>query len=339
MKRLALGLVALLALGGGGYGFLQKFRIEGLEQIRVVERDGALETSTALPEDDTAVLLPSTKSGVPVARRGDTIRIASFNIQVLGSTKLSKPLVMERLAQIARKFDIIAVQEIRSLDQTVLPQFVDLINSGGRAYDFVIGPRLGRTVSKEQYAYIFDRASIEVDRSQTYTMHDPADLMHREPFVALFRVRGPSPQEAFTFRLVNVHTDPEEVSREAALTAQILQKVRDDGVGEDDVIVLGDFNANDRQLRELSDLDGMTLTVQGVATTPRGTKQYDNIVFDPAATVEFTGRAGVFDFLRAYNLSVEEAIEISDHLPVWAEFSIYEGASRVAHAPRPADAR
>jgi len=338
MKRLALGMMTLLALAGGGYGFLQKFKIEGLDHLRVVERDEPLFTPGETV-DQPAAVLHSTATGVPVARSGDTIRIASFNIQVMGSTKLSKPLVMERLAQIVRKFDIVAVQEIRALDQTVLPQFVDLINSGGRTYDFVIGPRLGRTVSKEQYAYIFDRASIEVDRSQSYTMHDPADVMHREPFVALFRVRGPSPREAFTFRLVNLHTDPEEVKREAALTAQILQKVRDDGVGEDDVIVLGDFNANDRQLRELSDLRGMTLTVQGVSTTPRGTAQYDNIVFDPSATVEFTGRAGVLDFLRAYNLSIEEAVEISDHLPVWAEFSIYEGSSRLARSPVPTDTK
>jgi len=338
MKRLAIGIAALLALAGGGYGFLQKFKIEGLDHLRVVERDAPLAAASPVIADDGAPLLPIS-TDVPVARSGDTVRIAAFNIQVLGSTKLSKPLVMERLAQIVRKFDVVAVQEIRSLDQTVLPQFVDLINSGGRTYDYVIGPRLGRTISKEQYAFIFDRASIEVDRSQTYTIHDPSDVMHREPFVALFRVRGPAPEEAFTFRLVNLHTDPEEVKREAALTAQILRKVRDDGVGEDDVIVLGDFNASDRELRKLSDLNAMTLTVQGVSTTPRGTAQYDNIVFDPAATVEFTGRAGVFDFLRAYNLSIEEAVEISDHLPVWAEFSIYEGASRVARAPVKADAR
>ena len=55
--------------------------------------------------------------------------------------------------------------------------------------------------------------------------------------------------------------------------------------------------------------------------------QRDNIVFDSLATVEFTGRSGVVDFLRALNLTVEQAREISDHLPVWAEFSVYEGAN------------
>ena len=57
----------------------------------------------------------------------------------------------------------------------------------------------------------------------------------------------------------------------------------------------------------------------------RGDKQYDNILFSRVATTEFSGRGGVFDFLRQYNLTLEQALAVSDHLPVWAEFSIYEG--------------
>ena len=52
-----------------------------------------------------------------------------------------------------------------------------------------------------------------------------------------------------------------------------------------------------------------------------------------SATVEFTGRGGVFDFLRHYNLRIDDALNISDHLPVWAEFSIFEGATAPAVNP------
>lgn len=71
-----------------------------------------------------------------------TIRIASYNIQVFGTSKLGKPQVMGILANVVRRFDIVAIQEVRSADQTILPQFVDLINAEGARYDFVIGPRL-----------------------------------------------------------------------------------------------------------------------------------------------------------------------------------------------------
>ena len=90
---------------------------------------------------------------------------------MLGRTKAAKPHVMDYLARIMRQYDVIAVQEIRSADQSILPTFVDQINATGRHYDFVIGPRLGRTSVKEQYAFIFDTASVEVDRNQLYTGH------------------------------------------------------------------------------------------------------------------------------------------------------------------------
>jgi hypothetical protein len=71
-----------------------------------------------------------------------------------------------------------------------------------------------------------------------------------------------------------------------------------------------------------------------VATNTRGTKQYDNVLFSELATTEYTGRWGVFDMVRQFNLTVEEALEISDHLPVWAEFGLLEGGQRGRVATR-----
>ena len=34
--------------------------------------------------------------------------------------------------------------------------------------------------------------------------------------------------------------------------------------------------------------------------------------------------------MRQFNLSLQEALEISDHLPVWAEFSIRENGQQAA---------
>ena len=82
---------------------------------------------------------------------------------------------------------------------------------------------------------------------------------------------------------------------------------------------------DDKNLGQLGQISGMTWVISGTPTNTRGTAQYDNIVFQRQATSEFTGRAGIFDYMRQYNLSMEEALEVSDHMPVWAEFSAYEG--------------
>ena len=141
--------------------------------------------------------------------------------------------------------------------------------------------------------------------------------------------------EAFTFTLVNVHTDPDIVATEMSVMDDVYRVVRDDGRDEDDVIILGDFNADSEHLGELGQISGITWAISGLPTNVRRTEQYDNIIFHRDATKEFVGRSGVVDFMRDYNLSTEEALEVSDHLPVWAEFSIYEGGTPGYVASRP----
>lgn len=279
-----------------------------------------------------------TSRQAPPAQAGDTIRIASFNIQVFGESKLSNRAVMDKIVKICRHFDVIAIQEIRANDQNIMPQFVQMLNSDGSRYDFAIGPRLGRTDSKEQYAFVFDTNSIEFDRNQLYTIDDPDDLIHREPLVGWFRARGPNPQEAFTFSLVNIHTTPDPprvLLGELNVLDDVFVAVRDDGRQEDDVIILGDFNASHRQLGELGQIPGIACAIGDmqdasgrtipIPTNTLGKSQYDNLVFHSGATTEYVGRAGVFDFAREYNLSLSDAAQISDHFPVWAEFSVFEG--------------
>ncbi|MGH7134125.1 MAG: endonuclease/exonuclease/phosphatase family protein [Pirellulales bacterium] len=263
-------------------------------------------------------------SAPPVERSGNTIRVASFNIQVFGEKKFSKPEVADVLARVIRYFDVVAIQEIRDSNDDFLQRFVSQVNSSGAYYDYVIGPRLGRTNSKEQYAFIYNAASLECDRQNVYTVDDPDDLLHREPLVAGFRVRGPPPEQAFTFTLVDIHTDPDEAQAELNVLDDVFRAVRDDGRGEDDVILLGDLNADDHHFGELGQMAYITWVITGMPTNTRGTHLYDNILFDSRTTIEYDRRAGVFDLMKEFHLSMEQALAISDHLPIWAEFSLTE---------------
>ncbi len=209
------------------------------------------------------------------------------------------------------------------------------INADGSRYDFVIGPRLGRTVSTEQYAFVYDTNRIEVDRSAIGTMSDPSDLLHREPFVARFRTRANSTAAPFSFWLVNSHTDPDEVKTEVDALAgafQIMQTARPD---EDDVILLGDLNASEQQLGKLGQVPGIAWVVTGTTTNTRRNKAYDNILFSRIYTTEYTGRWGVVDIQSVLGLTPEQALEVSDHFPVWAEFRIWESgpANNTAQLP------
>lgn len=270
---------------------------------------------------------------------GGTLLIASFNIQVLGTSKMSKPGMPQKLATIIRHFDLVAIQEVRSKENNILPDLVSAINADGSRYSFLIGPRLGRSNSKEQYAFVFNTNTIEHDPSSVGTISDPSDLLHREPFVARFRARTQSPEKAFTFWMVDIHTDPDEVPQEVDALADVFDVMRKARADEDDVILLGDLNANDSQLGRLGKYPGIRWTVTGVTTNTRKTKAYDNILFEGQATAEYTGRWGVVDLESAMGINLDQALQISDHLPIWAEFQVWEATSAPSFADRTPNVR
>jgi len=260
-------------------------------------------------------------------RSQQTILIASFNIQAFGEKKIGNRTTAERIATIIRLFDVVGIQEVRAIDQTIIPQLLRYINANGAQYDYILGPRLGRSSSKEQYCYIYDTARVVSSPQASYTVDDSADFLHREPLVARFVTRVPPGYRPFTFSLMNIHTDPDEVKQELPVMHTVLRGVREyewATAGEDDVLLLGDLNAEPSKFGQLAQVPGIYWIIQNQPTNTRKTKIYDNILFDRGLTNEFTGRAGVLDMAEMFGISMEEAITISDHMPIWGEFSIVE---------------
>lgn len=253
------------------------------------------------------------------------IRVATMNLDSFDSDKAARLDVVRILAQMVSHFDVVALQEITSGEQHVLPTLVDAANQLGGNYDFVIGPRTGRGNERQQFAFVYDKQRVDVDRYELYSVQDPDDLLQHEPLVGWFRARGVEPSDAFTFTLVNMLVNAEETVRENRVTRSVFEQVRNDRRGEDDVILLGDFGVNADQLRQLVDMPNAVFTISDMPTNPQHNRTHINVVVDRHATVELTGRSGVFDFLRELNLTMEQALSISEHLPVWAEFSVYEG--------------
>lgn len=267
---------------------------------------------------------PMARQVFQLERDSDSLTVASFNLQGLGENKLDKPQVMDILTRIIRQFDVVAVQEVRARRADVMPRLVSMINADGAKYDYVVGPRLGRTSNKEQFAYLYDTERLQLDRSCVYTAEDRGDLLHREPLVSRF-VAQEIDSGGFSFTLVNIHTDRDDAKAELAAMTNIVRAVQNNASREDDVILLGDFNLDEHHVGAMVDALDLTFAVSGVPTNTRGNHTLDNIAFNRHLTQEFTGRAGVYDFMHEFGLTLDEALQISDHLPVWAQFTIHEG--------------
>lgn len=279
--------------------------------MRVVAIACALLAATAVAQQP---------GGMPAPKPLDAVLVASFNIQVFGESKMAKRQVVEVLARVVRNFDIVAIQEVRAKSDEIVPSFVRAVNADGSRYHYVIGPREGRTVSKEQYAFVYDTNRIEVDASSLGVAADAQGKLHRPPMHARFRTRVTPAEMAFTFWLVNIHTDPDEVPQELEALVGVFQTMQAARPDEDDVILLGDLNAGPPEFSSLRKIPGVTWAVSGTTTNTRRSKTYDNLVFTQPATGEYLGRFGVLDLQSTFGLPLDAALEVSDHNPVWAAF-------------------
>ncbi len=251
--------------------------------------------------------------------------IASWNVENLGAST-----DIEERAEIIRQFDIVALQEIESIEglDSLLAR-VEAIT--GDDWERVVSPQVGKGNAAEYYAFMYctNRVAYLAESSGVYP-EPMSDDYSREPFFATFRAGE------FDFTLITVHITwgllASLRTAECRRLGSVWDYVQSVNSEEDDLILLGDFN-RDRPTHSAFDplrQMGITpvLTETGTRTTfgktAAGGSWYDHIWVDLEHTsAELTDEAGVGTPAENSSgsgcpLSLKEA---SDHCPVWAIFS------------------
>ena len=248
-----------------------------------------------------------------------TIKIMSFNIQTFGVTKMSRPEVVEILVGLVSQADIIAIQEVRSIRIDPVQRFMALLPE---KYGYVIGPREGRSSSKEQYWVIYDTEKFTVLKQDSWP--DTDDIFERSPFSVYFKTSG-----AFDFTLIDNHIRPSDAENEIrALPAVVTYYV--DLWNDPDVLVMGDFNADGRYfdktlLNSIFPEDKYRIIFTDEDTTVAASRNtYDRFIITSSASDYFTGNFGVIRFDEVYDFSGYSIrpSQVSDHYPIWAEFYV-----------------
>ncbi|UCD43973.1 MAG: endonuclease/exonuclease/phosphatase family protein [Candidatus Bathyarchaeota archaeon] len=260
----------------------------------------------------------------PIIDGTESIKISAFNIQVFGRAKREREDIMAVLTRIVREFDIVLVQEIRDSSEETAPYFLELINEQeGPDYAFVRSVRLGRSTSKEAYAYFYNTETVDYIEGSDYVYSDADDVFEREPYIAAFNSGG------FDFILVGIHTKPDDAYAEIGYLALIVSTIRSENPDEGDIIVMGDFNADGRYFDEEDTANHFKapeyvwVITNDVDTMTRTDNTYDRIVMLNATfDHEYVdGSAAAFYFDEVYGISDEELVwDVSDHFPVFAEF-------------------
>jgi len=270
-----------------------------------------------LDEDLIGKIKSRTLYTTSVIKHNNTITIASFNIQTFGKTKRGKSDVLDVLANITCEFDILAIQELRDNTETTMEYFTNRTNNFCER-EFVMSERLGRSRSKENYAFIYNPNKINFISEWTYEEKD--DEFEREPYAAAFKAGK------FEFVLVNIHTKPDKARDEIEYLSKIMNDFQNQ-FKEKKIIVLGDLNADCTYFDE-KDIDSYFeeykwIIPNSADTTVKTTKcTYDRIIASKEATEYYNQEKGVYNFDKVFNFKQDYAIQVSDHYPVWANFKI-----------------
>ena len=288
--------------------------------------------------DDPTIATPI-KLDTNTARVADRIRIATFSVTNWNDTKAADPNIMQVIATVVSSFDLVAIQGISSPQNVSVTRVLEMLNRGGSRYAADVSEPIGPRNLLMQYAFLYDMNRIRMIPESNYTIRDDADRMRYEPRVASFETRasqnlGPG-QAPFRFTILNCNIDPNQstasqTQSELSVLDDVFVRVRDYEYktrGEDDVILVGNLNVDARNLGELGLVPEIISIAANQATTTVNDRTVDHILIDRSVSTEFSARFGVMNLQQAFSLTLGQAMSVSEHRPVWAEFNVVESSS------------
>ncbi|XP_011370079.1 deoxyribonuclease gamma [Pteropus vampyrus] len=254
------------------------------------------------------------------------LRICSFNVRSFGESKKENQNVMDVIVKLIPRVKAAAGLELCNNNNRQCKIFMFSRHSRSTTYNYVISSRLGRKTYKEQYAFLYKEKLVSVKESYLY--HDyqagDADVFSREPFVVWFQ----SPYTAVKdFVIIPLHTTPETSVKEIDELADVYMEVKRRWKTEN-FIFMGDFNAGCtyvpkkawKSIRLRTDHRFTWLIGDQEDTTVKKSTNcaYDRIVLRGQEIVSSVvpKSNGTFDFQKAYGLTEQEALDVSDHFPV-----------------------
>ncbi len=253
---------------------------------------------------------------------------------------------MAYIAEIVKRFDVIAIQEVK-LDTSAIRMLLEefLGSQWGLIVSDVSGGSKGNS---ERLAFIYDKRRVQPSGLAGEIVlpptaeGDPTQQFDRTPYIVGFQ----SGKEKFALLTAHIkygNIPTERLGELKALAEYIAVEIRHrakTGSEENNLIVLGDFNIDDRGDNPLFQAfisTGLVVPSQllNLKTTCAGKpKYYDQIAWFMGDLDLLTSEgAGVINFAGAVyrELTLKQmSYRVSDHFPLWAEFLIDRSSEQMA---------
>jgi endonuclease/exonuclease/phosphatase family metal-dependent hydrolase len=320
-----------------------------------------LDAPPALVLGELAALRGGLDAQVPAKRVGRNLLIGTWNIRVFGGltesfnagpddTPKRDLRALRYLAEIVSRFDIVAVQEVRS-DLKALRHLLKLL---GDDWAFLLTDvTRGQAGNNERLAFLFDTRRVRPSGLAAEIVLPPEwegrplpsgagtiAQFARTPYAVSFLAPGRARRHTFVLTTVHVRygsTALERLPELAAFADWMAQEAASMNRYHHDLIVLGDFNidrAGDPAYQAFA-ATGLTVPAalidapRTVFSDPRTPHFYDQIAWfesgRAALQMPATGAGGAFDFQPFVYGDFDRtdmSWRMSDHLPLWLEFDL-----------------
>ncbi len=251
---------------------------------------------------------------------------------------------MVYIAEIVKHFDVLAIQEVKR-DTSGLKTLLSML---GPTWGLIISDVSGGTKgNSERLAFVFDRRRVQLSGLAGEIVlvssdNSPVSQFDRTPYIVGFQTAG----EKFSLLTAHIRYGQNPSDRMGELTAlaqHVAKEIRQRaqvGSDESNLIVLGDFNIDDRGSNPLFQafvstglfVPNQLLNLKTTYNTKP--KFYDQIAwFMDGLDIPFSEQAGVIDFVGAIYKDLpilQMTYRMSDHFPLWVEFLIDRSTEQTA---------
>ena len=249
------------------------------------------------------------------------LKIATFNIQNFGKSKLAKSDIMDTLVTIIRAFDIVAVQEVSDVSNQTAGLFLELINRNQVVkYAMVCSERTGREnndqSSREQYAFYYRPDLVQLVDTALYNDSE-YDYFQREPFTAQFMNK----KSGVSFLLSTIHTAPEFAVEEIDALVHVATWFPKRFSNTENIIFCGDFNASCTYANPTR-LDQLSIRKQPYCWIIPDTAK-TNLSKNQCAYDRFVVTESLYSKIKKWEVfRYFKSKKVSDHWPVYIEIAL-----------------
>ncbi|XP_034062162.1 deoxyribonuclease-1-like [Gymnodraco acuticeps] len=254
------------------------------------------------------------------------MKIAAFNVQRLGWDKVNNQDVRDNIIKIVSQYSVVVLLEVTDQSDPAMPRLLKHLNEYGdnkrNPYGMLCSEPLGPEGHKQKFVYFYRKKEVQIKDKYQYRGNA---VITRKPFAVLLNCLNTVVQDLV---LIPVHITPSNAEAELNALHDVVEVVRKKWK-KDNIMILGDFNAagdylsmEQKETLLISSAPYRWLIGDDVHTmTKNNIHAYDRIVVYEERMLEaiVPDSAKAYNFKRELNLTVEEALSVSDHYPVEVE--------------------